>query len=90
MPGKRDVEIMQIEPVGNYAVRLVFDDMHQTGLFTWVYLHELGETGGEKWQVYLDELASKARSSQRIRPSSGRQDRHPNEKAGVTPAFLNA
>ena len=62
VPGKRDVEIMQIEPVGHYAVRLVFDDMHQTGLFTWVYLHELGQKYNEKWQIYLDELASKGMS----------------------------
>jgi DUF971 family protein len=62
VPGKRDVEIMQIEPVGHYAVRLVFDDMHQTGLFTWVYLHELGQKYDEKWQVYLDELASRGMS----------------------------
>ena len=53
---------MQIEPVGHYAVRLVFDDMHQTGLFTWVYLHELGQKYDEKWQVYLDELASRGMS----------------------------
>jgi DUF971 family protein len=62
VPGKRDVEIMQIEPVGHYAVRLVFDDMHQTGLFTWVYFHELGEKYNDKWQSYLDELASKGMS----------------------------
>src|SRR6185312_13452414 len=42
IPGRRHVGIMAIEPVGNYAVRLVFDDLHDTGIFSWEYLHELG------------------------------------------------
>ena len=50
---KHDVNIMAIEPVGNYAVRLVFDDAHNTGLFTWDYLHELGEQRVSKWQHHL-------------------------------------
>jgi DUF971 family protein len=59
VPGKRDVQILEILPVGNYAVRLVFDDMHSTGIFGWEYLHELGHNYPTYWQDYLDELASK-------------------------------
>jgi DUF971 family protein len=59
VPGKRDVQILEILPVGNYAVRLVFDDMHSTGIFGWEYLHELGHNYPAYWQDYLDELASK-------------------------------
>jgi DUF971 family protein len=55
--GKHEVGIRGVEPVGNYAVRLVFDDGHDTGLYTWSYLHELGRTRAEKWQQYLDRLA---------------------------------
>jgi DUF971 family protein len=62
VPGKRDVAISRIEPVGNYAVRIVFDDRHDTGIFTWTYLRELGEEREERWQAYLDELAEKGLS----------------------------
>ena len=57
--GKRDVEIIEVHPVGNYAVRLVFDDMHATGIFSWDYLFELGQNREEYWRDYLDELAAK-------------------------------
>ena len=59
VPGKRHVKITQVLPIGNYAVRLVFDDRHDSGIFTWVYLHELGVSGNEKWAGYLAELAAK-------------------------------
>ena len=59
VPGKRDVAILEVLPVGNYAVRLVFDDMHSTGIFGWGYLAELGRNHAKYWQEYLDELASK-------------------------------
>jgi DUF971 family protein len=59
VPGKRDVGIMQVLPVGNYAVRLVFDDLHSTGIFGWDYLLDLGRQRDKYWQEYLDELASK-------------------------------
>ena len=59
VPGKRDATIVRIEPVGNYAVRIVFDDGHDTGIFSWGYLHELGHEKEARWQVYLDELAAK-------------------------------
>ena len=55
--GKHAVGIRSIDPVGNYAVRLVFDDGHDSGLYTWAYLYELGTTHHEKWQHYLGRLA---------------------------------
>ena len=54
--GKHEVGISKVEPVGNYAVRIVFDDGHDTGLYTWAYLHELGREREQKWQKYLDRL----------------------------------
>ncbi len=54
--GKRDVEIKEIEPVGQYAVKLVFSDGHDTGLYSWEYLHELGETQESSWKSYLARL----------------------------------
>lgn len=59
VPGKRDVMILEVLPVGNYAVRLVFDDMHSTGIYGWDYLAELGRNRPKYWQDYLDELAAK-------------------------------
>jgi len=50
--GKEAVAIRTIEPVGNYAVRLIFDDGHSTGLYTWDYLHELGTQAGTRWAAY--------------------------------------
>lgn len=54
--GKEDVNISAIEPVGNYAVRLVFDDGHATGLYSWDVLHELGTEQESNWQNYLHRL----------------------------------
>jgi DUF971 family protein len=62
VPGKREVEIIGIEPVGNYAVKLIFDDMHDTGIFGWNYLFELGRDHAERWQNYLAELDAKGLS----------------------------
>ena len=59
VPGKRNVEILEVLPVGNYAVRLVFDDLHSTGIFGWGYLHDLGGSYASYWQDYLDERAAK-------------------------------
>jgi DUF971 family protein len=56
--GKEQVGISAIEPVGQYAVKLVFDDGHDTGLFTWAYLHELGREQREKWARYLARRAA--------------------------------
>jgi DUF971 family protein len=55
--GKHEVRVTAVDPVGNYAVRLVFDDGHDSGLYTWDYLYELGSTFGEKWFGYLERLA---------------------------------
>lgn len=54
--GKHEVGVAKVEPVGNYAVKLVFDDGHDTGLYTWAYLYELGRDRPQKWQSYLDRL----------------------------------
>ena len=62
VPGKRNVMILEVNPVGNYAVRLVFDDMHSTGIYSWDYLAELGRNQGAYWRAYLDELAAKRMS----------------------------
>jgi len=51
--GKQDVTITGLEPVGNYAVRILFDDGHATGLFSWDYLYELGSEQQTKWAAYL-------------------------------------
>ena len=59
VPGKRNVEIIEVLPVGNYAVRLIFDDLHSTGIFDWEYLLDLGRNYTGYWQDYIDELAAK-------------------------------
>lgn len=56
--GKQHVNIDAVEPVGNYAVLLRFDDGHATGLFSWSVLHELGRDQPKNWQAYLDALAA--------------------------------
>lgn len=56
IPGRRNVSILALEPVGNYAVRILFDDSHDTGIYSWDYLHELGRTQARKWQAYLTAL----------------------------------
>jgi DUF971 family protein len=55
--GKQNVGITTVEPIGQYAVRLIFDDGHDTGLFTWKYLHELGSQREQKWSQYLARIA---------------------------------
>ncbi len=54
--GKEEVNITGIEPQGNYAVKLIFDDKHDTGIYTWDYLYELGSDYEAKWQDYLERL----------------------------------
>ena len=56
--GKRDVQITAIEPVGHYAIKPVFSDGHQSGLFTWQYLYRLGREQETLWQQYLERLAA--------------------------------
>ncbi|MGI9354877.1 MAG: gamma-butyrobetaine hydroxylase-like domain-containing protein [Rhizobiaceae bacterium] len=57
IPGKHNVEIMKIEPVGNYAVRIAFDDMHDTGIYSWDTLHRLGSKGDKLMAAYRRALA---------------------------------
>ena len=56
--GKRDIDILRIEPVGNYAIRPVFSDGHDSGLYSWDVLHDLGSQRDELWQAYLERLAA--------------------------------
>ncbi len=56
--GRRHVGIMSMVPVGNYAIRINFDDLHDTGIFSWSYLYELGRDQDTIWQAYLDALAA--------------------------------
>lgn len=65
VPGKAQVAVSRIEPVGHYAVRLVFDDGHDSGLYTWRYLRGLGENQTANWQRYTDALAAKGLSRDR-------------------------
>lgn len=62
VPGKKNVRINTVEPVGNYAVRIVFDDGHDTGLYGWDYLRDLGENKDERFGTYLGELEAKGLS----------------------------
>ncbi len=60
--GRRHVGIMSIEPVGNYAVRILFDDLHNTGIFSWDYLHALGRDQDARWESYLATLQAAGKS----------------------------
>jgi DUF971 family protein len=57
--GKRNVSILSVDAVGNYAVRLSFDDMHTTGIYSWTFLHGLGVNAEKRFQEYLDDLEAK-------------------------------
>ncbi len=57
--GKRNVTIVRLDPVGTYAVRIIFSDGHSTGLFTWSYLAKLGRERQVIWAAYLEKLAAK-------------------------------
>jgi DUF971 family protein len=54
--GRREVGMMAIEPVGNYAIRITFDDLHDTGIFTWSYLYGMGSNLEAIWKDYIDAL----------------------------------
>ncbi len=54
--GKEDVNIARLEPVGHYAINLVFDDNHDSGIYSWEYLYQLGAHYDKKWEMYLDRL----------------------------------
>jgi DUF971 family protein len=65
--GRRHVGILALEPVGNYAVRIKFDDLHDTGIYSWAYLHELGLRQETLWRAYLDGLAAQGLSREPAR-----------------------
>ena len=60
--GRRHVGILGVEPIGNYAIRINFDDLHDTGIFSWDTLYDYGERQEELWQDYLDALKTKGLS----------------------------
>jgi DUF971 family protein len=60
--GRRHVGIVDVEPVGNYAIRIRFDDLHDTGIYSWAYLHDLGLRQDELWSAYLARLAQRGLS----------------------------
>lgn len=60
--GRRHVKIVAVEAVGNYAIRIIFDDTHDTGIYSWSYLHELGETQAERWAQYEAALVARGLS----------------------------
>ena len=60
--GRRQVAIMSVDPVGNYAVRLNFDDLHDTGIYTWETLYRMGQDQDELWQAYLTGLEAQGLS----------------------------
>ena len=62
IPSKRNVQIMTIEPIGNYAIRITFDDMHDTGIFSWNVLFKLGNNAEDLMQSYVSALAEKGLS----------------------------
>jgi DUF971 family protein len=57
--GKRNVTILSVDPVGNYAIRIGFDDMHSTGIYSWAFLRDLGVNAEQRFQDYLDDLQAK-------------------------------
>ena len=63
--GKRQVAIRSVEPVGHYAVKLIFNDGHDSGLYTWQYLYDLGSEAPTRWAGYLEQLAAKGLSRDR-------------------------
>ena len=65
VPGKRNVAILELQSIGNYAVRPVFDDLHSTGIFSWDYLADLGRNRDAYWKDYVDELAAHGLSRER-------------------------
>jgi DUF971 family protein len=65
--GRAHVGIIALEPVGNYAVRITFDDLHETGIYSWAYLHQLGVERDRRWREYLDGLAANGLSREPAR-----------------------
>ena len=74
--GKRDVGIERIEAVGNYAIRPVFSDGHESGLYSWDLLYNLGKNRDQLWQAYLDRLQKEHRSREADESSASRVTSH--------------
>jgi DUF971 family protein len=70
--GRRHVGILKVEPVGNYAVRIVFDDLHDSGIYSWEYLRTLGAEYETRWARYLEELAARNLSREPRKPPAPR------------------
>jgi len=70
--GRRHVGILGMEPVGNYAIRILFDDLHDSGIYSWEYLRTLGEEQASRWARYLDDLAARNLSREPRKPPHGR------------------
>jgi DUF971 family protein len=67
--GRAHVGILAVEPVGNYAIRIKFDDLHDTGIFSWTYLYTLGVEQEQRWRAYLEELKKRGVGREPERPS---------------------
>lgn len=65
VPGKAEVAIRSLEPIGNYAIRIVFDDGHDTGIYSWAYLRELGLEQAKRWRSYLAALQAAGMSREK-------------------------
>ena len=65
--GRAHVGILELEPVGNYAIRIKFDDLHDTGIYSWAYLYELGQRQDEIWAKYLAAVAERGLSREPAR-----------------------
>jgi len=65
--GRAHVGIIALEPVGNYAVRITFDDLHDTGIYSWTYLYELGVEHETRWRAYLEGLEANGLSREPVR-----------------------
>jgi DUF971 family protein len=65
--GRAHVGIIELEPVGNYAVRITFDDLHSTGIYSWAYLYQLGVEYQKRWRAYLEGLAANGLSREPTR-----------------------
>ena len=69
VPGRAHVGILELEPVGNYAVRIKFDDLHDTGIYSWDYLYQLGVEEPKRWRDYLAALKEKGLSRDPRQPA---------------------
>jgi len=75
--GKRNIAITRLDPVGNYAIRIHFDDGHDTGLYSWAYFYELGSQQEKLWAEYLGKLAAKGLSRDTAGAASARAPAQP-------------